>query len=342
MAELKKILVVEDEVTNSFLLKRLLSKAGYNVIMVHNGIDAMLQFEKEKFDVLLTDWMMPMMDGIELIRRVREKISPLPYILMVTALVSDNARNYALESGADDYIAKPLDTEELLTSIRDGLNKNIQEIPTNQPESVHAAIKNKPPFVAVVLTASTGGPPALIRLLRDIKEIPKAAFFIVQHGPPWMLETFTKRLRSETNLNVLIAKNGIIPVAGTIYVAPGDKHLSIEHENFKMKLDENAKENFVRPSADPLFRSAADAFREYCIAVVLTGLGRDGILGCKQVVSANGTVFIQDPETAVAPSMPKSIIESDIKHTMLPLDALGKSISEKINELMNRLIIQTR
>ncbi|MGA2297510.1 MAG: chemotaxis protein CheB [FCB group bacterium] len=337
MAEPKKILIVEDEVTNSFLLKRLLSKAGYSVVLVRNGIDAMLQFEKEKFDVLLTDWMMPMMDGIELIRKVRELISPLPYIVMVTALVSDNARNYALESGADDYIAKPLETDELLSSIKDGLNKNKQEIPLELAEPIHTGSHDKPPFVAVVVAASTGGPPALITLLRDIKEIRGAAFFIVQHGPPWMLETFAKRLQSETRHNVLLAKNGIIPEAGKIYVAPGEKHLTLDAESFKMKLDENPKENFVRPSADPLFRSAAEAFGEYCIAVVLTGLGRDGILGCKQIVSADGTVYIQDPESAVAPSMPKSIIESDIKHMMHPLETLGKAVAEKISELSARL-----
>ncbi len=127
MIETKKILVCEDELSSSILMKRVLTKAGYEVTLSDNGQDAIKKLEIENFDVLLTDWMMPHLDGIELIRRVREKISPLPIIILFTALVSEGARNYVLDSGADDYISKPIIIPELLTIIKNQLlNKHIQ------------------------------------------------------------------------------------------------------------------------------------------------------------------------------------------------------------------------
>lgn len=333
MKEMNKILVVEDELTNSILLKRLLTKAGYSVVTAHNGSDALKMCEKENFDGILTDWMMPQMDGIELIRRIREKISPIPFIVMITALVSDGAKNYALESGADDYIAKPIDIEELLTRVKDGLERKKQSIPISIdriPEREHKVI---PPFIGVVIATSTGGPPTLIEIFRNIPNTVNAAFYIVQHGPSWMLETFTQRLQRETSLKVQLGSNGLIAEPGNIYIAPGDRHMRIDNHNYSLALDEGPKENFVRPAADPLFRSAAEAYGRFSIGIILTGLGRDGTQGAMQISSVQGTVLVQDPETAVAPSMPRTIIEAGIPHKVYHLNELGKVITENINRL---------
>jgi two-component system chemotaxis response regulator CheB len=300
MAQLKKVLVVEDELTNAILLKRILSKAGYSVVVVHNGMDALKHLERETFDAVLTDWMMPQIDGIELIRRLREKVDPLPLIIMITALVSEGARTYALESGADDYIAKPIDIDVL------------------------------PPFIGVVIGTSTGGPPALIEVFKNIPDNVNAAFYIVQHGPPWMLETFSLRLQRETPLKVSLATNGAKSEVRNIYIAPGDRHMRINKEDYSIILDDGPKENFVRPAADPLFRSAADAFGKFSIGVILTGLGRDGAQGAGQIASVNGTVIVQDPKDAVAPSMPNTLINSGVSHKMVPLPEIAKLVSETV------------
>jgi len=330
MSDLKKILIAEDELTNSILLKRLLTKAGYSVIVSHNGTDALKHLEKETFDALLTDWMMPNMDGIELIRRTREKVRPLPLIIMITALVSEGAKSYALESGADDYIAKPIDVDELLTRVKDGLEKKNQSEPERPSSLTHKEIDVTPPFIGVGVCTSTGGPPTLIELFKNIDERTNAAFFIVQHGPPWMLETFSQRLQRESKLKVILASNGIASEPGNIYVAPGDKHMRIESETMKILLDDGPKENFVRPAADPLFRSMADVFGKYSFGVVLTGLGRDGVQGAAQIASVGGSVIIQDPDSAVAPSMPRTAINSVPKHKIYLLSDLAKALSEMI------------
>lgn len=330
MADIKKILVVEDELTNSLLLKKVLSKAGYSVVVAHNGLDALKHLDRERFDAVLTDWMMPQIDGIELIRRIREKIKPLPFIVMITALVSEGARSYSLESGADDYIAKPVDVDELLIRMKDGLARYEQSLPGKIGSLEKKDIDAIPPFVGVVVGTSTGGPPTLIEVFKNIPENINAAFYIVQHGPPWMLETFAQRLHREINLNVQLAIHGTVSEVGNVYIAPGERHLRIEKNSLKLILDEGPKENFVRPAADPLFRSASEAYGRYCIGVVLTGLGRDAAQGAAQIVSYGGTVIVQDPSTAVAPAMPNTVIASGIQHKLAPLSDICKLISDTV------------
>ena len=330
MSEFKKVLVAEDELTNSILIKRLLTKAGYSVVVAQNGAEALKHLEKESFDALLTDWMMPNMDGIELIRRARVEIRPLPLIIMVTALVSEGARSYALESGADDYIAKPINVDELLTRVKDGLDKKHQSAPKITKSVVECEIDVNPPFVGVGVCTSTGGPPTLIEIFKNIDKNTRAAFYIVQHGPAWMLETFSQRLQRETKLNVSLGNNGMISEPGNIYIAPGDKHMRVEKGTMKIILDDGPKENFVRPAGDPLFRSIADAFGKFSVAVVLTGLGRDAAQGATQISSGNGNLLIQDPDTAVAPSMPRTAINSGVRHKVVPLPEMAKTLAETI------------
>ena len=342
MVELKKILIAEDEITNSILLKRLLTKAGYSVVAAHNGIDALKYLDNEQFDAVLTDWMMPQMDGIELIRRIRLNVAPVPLVIMITALVSEGARQYALESGADDYIAKPIDVDELLTRVKDGIERRVQGLPSKTSSIVSHSSDSLPPSVAVVIATSTGGPPTLIEIFRSFPADLPASFFVVQHGPPWMLETFSQRLQRETKLKITLAAHNAEVEVGNIYIAPGDRHLRLNANGTHMLLDDGPKENYVRPSADPLFRSVSTAYGKYCIAAILTGLGRDGTQGAAQISSYQGTVLVQDPETAVAPSMPRTVIESGIPHKLIPLSEISKAIADNVILLNDKLLKEKR
>lgn len=332
----KKILVVEDELTNAILLKRILNKEGYSTVVAHNGFDALQHLEKDTFDAVLTDWMMPQIDGIELIRQMREKMKKLPFIMMVTALVSEGARSYAIESGADDYIAKPIEVEDLLTQLRDGLNKKEQSDKPQQYKVEKKSINVKPPMVGVFIATSTGGPPTLIDLFKDVDTDLDCSYYIVQHGPSWMLETFSQRLQRESGLDVSLATDDLKIRSRHIYLAPGDKHMLIS-KDYKLKLDDGPKENFVRPAADPLFRSATETFGKYALGVVLTGLGKDGTQGAAQLVSAGAKILVQDPANAIAPSMPTSIVKSGVEHTIISNKDLGKKVSEFAGKLIYEL-----
>lgn len=337
MADKQKILVVEDEITNTILMKRLLLKANYEVSIAFNGNEAIKELEKKKFDAVLTDWMMPQMDGIELIRRIRENTKPLPYIIMVTALVSDGAKTHALDSGADDYIAKPIDINELLTRLKDGLAKKAGVEVASPKKTFSVSKDSKPKSIGLAIATSTGGPPALIKFLKHLDPEINACIYIVQHGPPWMLETFSQRLNTEVSFDVKLGESGIISKKGNIYLAPGDVHLKLENSKFELALDNGPKENFVRPAADVLFRSVAKYYNQNSIGVVLTGLGRDGTNGALTIQEAGGANFIQDPNDCVAPSMPNSVLSKipDVKSA--PLEKLAEIVSQKIHSLSKKL-----
>ncbi|MDC1069016.1 chemotaxis protein CheB [Candidatus Kapabacteria bacterium] len=332
-----RILVVEDEITNTILMKRLLLKAKYDVVIAFNGNEAVKELEKSSFDAVLTDWMMPQMDGIELIKKIRENTKPLPYIIMITALVSDGAKSHALESGADDYIAKPIDINELLTRLQDGLNKRSGKADPNPPKKFEISKNIKPKHVGVAIATSTGGPPALIKFLKAIDPTINATLYVVQHGPPWMLETFSQRLDSEIEFNVQLGAENKYAEKGSVYVAPGDFHLMVDNSKYKLKLDDGPKENFVRPAADVLFRSVAKWYGEFSCGVVLTGLGRDGTAGSEIISEAGGRIFAQNPTDAVAPSMPTSVIGKVDKVVTADLEALAKKLSNHIHSISKKL-----
>lgn len=334
---MKRILVVEDELVGALLLKRLLMKANYDVVVAGNGSEAIEQLKREKFDAVLTDWMMPQTDGIELIKHIRRNIKPLPYIVLITALVSEGSKQYAIESGADDFIAKPVDVDDLLVRLKDGLDRHSQISPIVPMSIVTRDIDVKPPHVCVAVASSTGGPPTLMHLFKGLEWKNNAAYLVVQHGPAWMLETFSERLQKEAGMPVNLVANRMIIEPGTIYLAPGDKHIRVDKDSYHVLLDNGPKENFVRPSAEPLFRSVADAYGRFTIGVVLTGLGRDGAQGAARIAGVKGTILVQDPATCIAPSMPTTVIESGIPHRKVAFDDLPKALSETIFPLAANL-----
>jgi len=326
----KKILIAEDEIINQLLVKRLLSKAGYTSAVVSNGKEVLKLLENETCDAILTDWMMPEMDGIEMIRLIRKKYPNPPFILMMTSLATQGARQHALDSGADDFITKPIEIDEFLEKLSNGISmcNQIAEKPRTEVPVVEAA--QLPPFVAVAIASSTGGPPTVSQVINNLSNRENAAYFIVQHGPDWMLESFADKLNTETQFDVKIAINHQLIQSGTIYIAPGDRHLRIDKNTYRIIIDDGPKENFVRPAADPLFRSVAEAFGQFAIAVVLTGLGRDGTSGSAHIIGAKGGVIVQHPDTAIAPSMPTSVIQSGIQVRVEPLENIASAIKERV------------
>ena len=331
MNHTNKILLAEDEISNQLLVKRTLLKAGYTTVVVNNGIEALQLLERERFDAIITDWMMPELDGIELIRQIRKKYKDPPFILMMTSLASDSARRHALEVGADDFIAKPVNLNELTDKVQNGIARQIQgDIKPIIPEQTVIPSEVVPQSVAIAIAASTGGPPTVLEVIKGLDSKANSTIFIVQHGPDWMLESFAQKLNEETDFTVRIASNLMPTQPGYIYIAPGDLHMRVDKNTYRLLLDDGPKENFVRPAADPLFRSVAEAYGKFSIGVVLTGLGRDGTQGISHIHSVKGSVIVQDPETAIASSMPSSAIASKIPVRVEPLDKIAQAINERV------------
>lgn len=329
-----KVLIAEDDPASALDVERSLARAGHSAVIARDGLAALDSLTHQTFDALLTDWMMPRMDGIELIRRVRATIRPVPVIVVFTALASADARARALDAGADDYLARPCPTQEVLRVLESCLARRAQPKPRPSADLPRTHAPGRAPFAGVVVAASTGGPAALATLLRSLPVLPAAAVFAVLHGPAWMIETFAARARKESAMPVHLASDGMIAAPGMIFLAPGDRHMTIEPGSFKIRLLEEPLVNFVRPAADPLFRSAALAFGSRCVAVVLTGMGRDAATGCEHVAAAGGVVLAQDPAGAVARSMPQTVIEMGLATSVAPLREIAAAISRSVEEVL--------
>lgn len=324
-----KILIAEDDLVSRGLLEKILVKAGHEVIAARTGTEALQRFKDNAVDVLLTDWMMPEMDGIELARKVRALSLPTPLIIIVTTLALEEARTRALDAGADDYLLKPYDPAEIISRIDSGI-KRLRGGGGAQPRK--AAGAKLPPMIGVGIAASTGGPPTLMTLFSGIEPTTEAAFFVVLHGPVWLFETFLPRLQTRTAMKVSIGADGMRISAGEVYLAPGDRHMIVDPQRMVLRLTDGPEENFVRPAADPLFRSLARAFGRRAMGVVVTGMGRDGTIGAGYIAAAGGLVLAQDPATAILSSMPQSVIDLRLAKIVAPLDSLGGTVSLNIRK----------
>lgn len=322
-----RILLAEDSDENALLFEAALLKGRFAVDRARDGAQALGMLEQRPYDLLLTDWMMPMMDGLELVRRVRRSGARLPIVLL-SAYRDANIRLQALDAGADEFLAKPCPPSELLDCVRLCLARARQR-PTPPPVQPAGPVRRPdrlPAFPAVCVAASTGGPDAMEQVIRTL-DLDHAACLAVLHGPAWMLEGYATRLQKVTNHRVHLGATDLPIEPGAVYLAPGGSHMSIASHALTLQLTDSEPENFVRPAADPLFHAAASRFGARCIGVVLTGLGRDGTRGAHAIAAAGGQMFVQDPATCVAPFMPASVIEAGIKCERVELQRMGARVN---------------
>lgn len=328
-----KILVAEDNHVNATVFRRALSQLGCEVTIARDGAQALAELESQPFDILITDWMMPQMDGIQLIERMRATVRPWPFTLMVTAIDSAEARERALDAGADDYMAKPIDVLAFQRTVSNAIARIADSGPILLPPLRLLPPQARPDTVAVVIASSTGGPQSLPKALAGIAASVPATFMLVQHAPEWALEAYSHRLNSAIALTVEQAADDMTPLPGHLYLARGDRHLAVSKDGKHLKLEDQPKENYVRPAADYLFRSAAAAYGEYCVGVILTGLGRDGTLGAAHIAAAGGRVIVEDPLTANMPFMPQSALDVGVAKESVPLSGMSELIMKHVAEL---------
>ncbi|MBL7997790.1 MAG: response regulator [Candidatus Kapabacteria bacterium] len=351
------VLLAEDNPTTAAFLRLQFERAGFSVMTAYDGQLALDYWSAENFDVIIIDWMLPVVDGVELLRTIRaSKKKSQPVVVVHTSLASDNARSYSLEMGADEYFAKPAEPATIIDRVNEILSErkttpqHEEQIKQNtEPQQKSSdtrngvlvqqrdttalrARKTDDALIAVTVAASTGGPVTLGNLLSSIPMLDTVAIFVVLHGPAWMMPSFAERIERNCKYRVRVAEAGMHIEHGTVYIAPGDFHMTVS-KAMTIDLLDTPKENFVRPAADPLFRSVADVFGKRSIAIQLTGLGTDGMKGCKEISSAGGTVFVQDPATAVAPPMPSSVIAAGIPCTVLPVQSIAAAVQKHVDAL---------
>ena len=336
-----RVMVVDDSAVIRGLLVRLIDKEPdlHVVKTASNGENAITALRTHPADVVLLDIEMPVMDGQTAVPLILKE-NPAVRIIMVSTLSVRGGKETlrALSLGAADYVPKPTTvrgamslkdiTAELMRKIR-VLGRRTQATSADGPlpsRRLRRPGAGSPRILAI--GASTGGPNALDEVLSSLPAPFPTPIVIVQHMPPVFTELLAQRLDKATGIPSCEARDGQPLRPGNIYVAPGDHHMELKERNEKtvIRLKQTPPVNYCRPSVDPLFTSVAKVYGSDTLAVVLTGMGEDGLHGCEEIVAQDGVVLAQDEATSVVWGMPGAVARAGLASEVLPLTDIAPHI----------------
>lgn len=345
------MLVVDDSAFMRQLASRVIEDSGEFVVAgtARNGYDALKQIRLLDPDIVTLDVDMPELDGLGALACIMNE-TPRPVVMLSAGTTSSgiSATVRALELGAVDFVLKPsgaisLDLarigDRLIDALRAAAGANPaglrtiahRTLPRMTPVSIDAVAAHAVPATSiVVIAASTGGPRALAAVLPRLPRSLAAAVLVVQHMPAGFTKSFAQRLDTMSPMRTEEARDGEAIVNGRVYVAPGGTHMTVRGSgnSAAIALDDSPPLWGVRPAADPLFHSAAAVFGSNAIAVVLTGMGRDGADGTRAIRRAGGRAVVQDRDTATIFGMPHAALQQAGADRVLPLGDIGNAIVE--------------
>jgi two-component system chemotaxis response regulator CheB len=351
-------MVIDDAVVFRGLVARWIGEEpDMELVASHrDGQEAVDNFLRTDPDVVVLDIEMPGLDGLQTLPLLLAK-KPELIVIISSTVTRRNAEVgiKALSLGAKDYLSKPETNREITMSpeFRRGLVQKIRELGRRglrrlaeagapatallEARSRRAALKLRPyssfPPRVIVIGSSTGGPQALQVLVRALDPaLRRLPVVLVQHMPPTFTTILAEHLGRTTGRPTHEAIHGETLSAGTLYVAPGGRHLQIDRkgELTRVLLDDSPPVNFCRPSVDRLFASAAAAYGAGTLGIVLTGMGVDGASGAAQIATAGGSVIAQDESTSVVWGMPGAAAEAGACAGVLPLEAIAPKIVELV------------
>ena len=319
------------------LLSDIISETSDMVIVgtAVDGKDAAEQAKKLKPDILLLDMNMGEYDGIYAVKRIMNEC-PLPIVILSAVGNSDLQPIFdALEHGAVDYINKPqrgnakirqIETE-LFSKIKSACRANPKVIrPKELPVNTHVhTFDSDGIYEVIVIGASTGGPTAVEKVITTLPSNLTVPVLLVQHMPSNFIGSFVNRLNNLTPLDVVIGKKNMIPKPGQIIVAPGMSNMIITGKNRKRKIDftDEVFREYNNPSINALMLSVAENYGNKAIGVILTGMGKDGTKGMKQIHEKGGLTIAQSEKTCVIYGMPKSAVDNNAVARSIDIDEIG-------------------
>ena len=343
-----RVLIVEDSLLQLHIIKSVLSAdKGIDVVgTAINGFEALSLLPTLKPDVICTDYHLPVMDGLEFIKRAVE-IYPCPILVLSISVQPHQIDNIfkLLSAGAIDVMAKPRatggiispeDGKRLIEKIRilNGVKyikvKNGHESAPTLDEADSALRLVRPR--AILIGASTGGPQALEVIFSKLHPEFSIPIVCIQHISEGFLEGMLEWLAGITHLIVDIARTGDTPQPGHLYFPPEGLHLVLEADG-RFDLVGPTKEEIYCPSIDRLFNSAARAYGPDVVAVLLSGMGEDGVAGIGSIYKAGGMTIAQDEKSSIIFGMPAAAIHSGSICKVLS----AKDIPAYLNQLPNNV-----
>lgn len=359
------MVVDDSAVVRGLITRMLEAESDISVVAsVGNGKMAVDGLSRAEVEIIVLDIEMPVMDGLTALPKLLEK-DPSVRVIMASTLTSRNAdiSLKALSSGAVDYIPKPSSSRELsggqdfsaelvekvrthalarrrtkglpksdLPQARRPLLSNAASKTVAQPIrpatkevtlKAAPATHERPDIIAI--GSSTGGPQALFKVLKDLKDRVNQPIVITQHMPATFTKILAEHINRMTGWSCQEATDGMAVMAGQVYLAPGDYHMTVEAKGAHrvLRLNQDPPENFCRPAVDPMLRSVVAVYGRKVLTVILTGMGSDGLKGSQVVVDKGGQVVAQDEASSVVWGMPGAVAQAGICSAVLPVDQIG-------------------
>jgi two-component system, chemotaxis family, protein-glutamate methylesterase/glutaminase len=329
-----RIVVADDSAFMRRLLKDALERSGFTVVAaVEDGDLALEACRKLNPDVLTLDLAMPGLDGLGVLRGLREAASPIPVVVVSAFSPAHGARAVdALAEGAVDLVAKPAAGEALQGFLAE-LSEKVQLAAASRRTRSALPAPSVPQRRAsgsrprtVLIACSTGGPRALAELLPKLPSPLGAGGLIVQHMPPGFTGSLAERLDRVSALTVREAVPGDRLDAHTLLVAPGGRHLRLNADRTTALTDEDAIGG-LRPRADLTIADAARIFGKDLLLVVLTGMGKDGLEGALEVRRHGGRILAEAESSCTVYGMPRAIVEANLADGVHDLSRLSDAIA---------------
>lgn len=365
-----RVLIVDD----STVIRRLLSETlaeDHDIEIAGtaaNGKIALAKIPQINPDVVTLDMEMPEMDGIATLVELKKLYPKIPVIMFSTLTQRGAHATFdALAKGACDYVTKPANVGsvgEAIENVRRELTPKLKAFCTWFTETTTPPVKSKrhsetlhrsttqlaPPTLRaaklsrvdiLAIGASTGGPNALATALQQLPADFPIPIVIVQHMPPMFTTYMAQRLDQACQISVTEAVAGDTLRPGAAWIAPGGYHMTLHRDRtaVRIELNEEPPENSCRPAVDVLFRSVSEIYGPHTMASVMTGMGRDGLLGCQAIKAHGGRVIAQDEATSVVWGMPKAVIEAKLADQVVPLDAMAEQWILQTSEIQKRHVL---
>lgn len=352
-----RVLVVDDSAFMRKIITDIL--AGSPEIEVigkaRNGQEAIEKVTMLRPDVVTMDIEMPGLDGLHALGYIMSEC-PTP-VIMLSGAESNQAdvTMTAFQYGAVDFILKPsgnisLDMlkikEEIVKKVKAASSVQVHKLGFIEEEKKSDIIKVKSLkgknesakksifHKIIVIGSSTGGPRALQQVIPLLPSNLHAPVLVVQHMPAGFTKSLAERLNSQSMIKVIEASEGDILESGTVYIAPGDYHMTIKQQKINgdikdvIALTKGEKVQGVRPSVDVLLNSVTPIFGQNSLGVILTGMGSDGTDGIRKLKLAGGKVMAEDESTCVVYGMPRSVIEQKLADYILPIGKIAENIAQ--------------
>jgi two-component system chemotaxis response regulator CheB len=334
-----RVLVAEDSPTTRAMFVDLFKNTDGFAIAgeAQNGAEAIERAIALSPDLIVMDVHMPIVDGLDATKEIMRQ-APTP-ILMVSAssnVVDVSLGLSATQAGALMLVEKPSRDREELGSFL-AMAKAMSEVKvvrrwrgTNETPSRAVPVIPRAGRATRVIAigTSTGGPAALHRILIDLPRDFPAPIVVVQHMARGFIDGLARWLSANVAVKVTVGGDGDALSPGTVYLGPDNRHIGVA--DGRIVLSDEAALNGFRPSIDHLFDSCARAYGPSTVAVMLTGMGQDGVEGLETVKARGGRILAQDEESSVVFGMAQVAIERGLVNEVFPLDLIGRRLTDLV------------